>query len=194
MLCLREPQEPWNLDWAGWNTFTCMNLRHAIQTVDQWSLQIDAKDTWFFSKTSVPCHQLECFSGWIRKLKRVALPLSLTLGCIIYKPSNLRPVPFPLGIPIFRYKRETKIFYEWFKDLTKPFRTVPALWWDKRSRSCCSRYIVSHRDEKQRLAVEFLHSEEGKENQLKTSTCISPFTAIARRMDCLVHFMFWVCR
>lgn len=35
-----------------------------------------------------------------------------------------------------------------------------------------------------------LHLKEGKENQLKTGTCISAFIAVAGRMDCLVHFMF----
>ena len=39
-----------------------------------------------------------------------------------------------------------------------------------------------------------LTSYGGKGNQLETSTCKSPFTAVAGRLDCLVHFMFWVCR
>lgn len=76
----------------------------------------------------------------------------------------------------------------------KHLSTVPGIWRGKGNVSCCTCCLASHREEKQRLAAEFLHSKEGQENQLKTSTCKTPFAAVAGRMDCLVHFMFWVCR
>lgn len=109
----------------------------AIQRVDQWNLsgwcQGSMVFLWDFSSMS---------ATWVlcqmdkKTNSRGALQLSLTPRFISLKPYNLGQIPFPLWIPIFRCKRETQIFYEWFKDLMKHFSTLPGTWWDKRNGSC----------------------------------------------------------
>lgn len=118
--------------------FTCMNLRQSypksgsmkpfrlMPRVHGFSLRLFSS----MSATWVLCQMDK------KTNSRGALQLSLTPRFIILKPYNLGQIPFPLWILIFKCKRETQIFYEWFKDLMKHFSTLPGTWWDERNGSC----------------------------------------------------------